>query len=101
MSDKSASVSGTSVRFARSATKHRVSKDSIRHVIAHYRVQFEEPPSVRSPASRSTRIVYLGDDEHGQALEVVAVAGDRGEQLVIHAMPLREKYRKHYREPRR
>jgi hypothetical protein len=101
MSDKSASVSSMSVRFARSATKHRVSKDSIRHVIAHYSVRFEEPPPTESPASRSTRIVYLGDDEHGQALEVMAVAGEHGDELVIHAMPLREKYRKHYEETRR
>jgi hypothetical protein len=101
MSDKSASVSGMSVRFARSATKHRVSRDSIRHVIAHYRVRFEEPPPAGSPASRSTRVVYLGDDPRGRALEVVAVAGEHGDQLVIHAMPLREKYREHYEETRR
>jgi hypothetical protein len=87
------------VRFARSATKHRVSKESTRHVIAHYRVRFEEPPPAGSPASRSTRIVYLGENAHGQALEVMAVGGgDHGDQLVIHAMPLRERYRERYEE---
>jgi hypothetical protein len=101
MSDKVLAFSGMSVRFARSATKHRVSKDSIRHVIAYDSVRFEEPPPAGSPASRSTRIVYLGDDEYGQVLEVMAVAGEHGEQFVIHAMPLRERYRKHYEETRR
>lgn len=98
MSDNSARVSTSSVRFARSATKHRVSKESIRHVVAHYRVRFEEPPPGGSPASRSTRIVYLGEDMHGHPLEVMAVEGNHGDQLVIHAMPQREKYRKRYEE---
>lgn len=44
MSDKSARVSEMSVRFARSATKHRISKESIRHVIAHCGLCFDEPP---------------------------------------------------------
>jgi hypothetical protein len=101
MSDKSASVSGMNVHFPRSATKHRVSKDSIRHVIAHYSVRSKSLHPAGSPASRSTRIVYLGDDEHGQALEVMAIAGEHREQLVIHAMPLREKYRKHNEETSR
>jgi hypothetical protein len=54
------------------------------------------PPG--APASRSTRIVYLGEDAHGQALEVMAVEGDHGDQLVIHAMPQREMYRERYEE---
>lgn len=41
MSDKSAMVSGMSVRFARSATKHRISKESIRYVITHCGLCFE------------------------------------------------------------
>jgi hypothetical protein len=68
--------------------------------MAHYTVRFEEPPPAGSPASRSTRIVYLGQDAHGRALEVMAVEGDSGDQLVIHAMPQREKYRKHCEEAR-
>jgi hypothetical protein len=35
MSDRSAKVSEKRVRFARSATKHRISKERIRHVISH------------------------------------------------------------------
>ncbi len=86
------------MRFARSAGKHRISKDSSHHVIAHYRARFEEPPPPGGPASRSIRVVYLGEDAHGRALEVMAVERDGGDLLVIHAMPLREKYRKRYEE---
>jgi hypothetical protein len=86
------------VRFARSATRHRVSKDSIRHVVARYSVRFEEPPPAGEPGARSIRIVYLGDDAQGQALEVMGVQLDNQELLVIRAMPLRDKYRKKYEE---
>ncbi len=98
MSDKSDRLGGPSARFARSASKHRISRDSSQHVIAHYRVRFEQPPPPESPASRSIRIVYLGEDMHGRTLEVMAVKRHSGELLVIHAMPLRERYRKRYEE---
>jgi len=94
-------VPAVSVRFARSATRHRVSKDNIRHVIANYRVRFEEPPpDTEGARARSTRVVYLGGDNHGRALEVMAVYGKHGELLVIHAMELRDKYRKRYEDQR-
>jgi hypothetical protein len=35
---------------------------------------------------------------HGQALEVMSVEGDEGDVLVIHAMPLRAKYRRQFEE---
>jgi hypothetical protein len=85
------------MRFARSATRHRVPKDSSRHVIANYRLRFEEPPPEGARVC-STRIVYLGEDGDGRALEIMAVEGERGELLVIHAMELREKYRRRYEE---
>lgn len=101
MSDTIARLDGPSLRFARSATRHRITKDRIRHVIANYRVRFEElPPATESAKPRSTRIVYLGDDDNGRALEVMAVEGKHGELLVIHAMELRDKYRKRYEDHR-
>jgi len=42
--------------------------------------------------------VYLGDGAGGVALEVMAVELDPDGLLVIHAMKLRKKYRKQYRE---
>lgn len=87
------------MRFARSATRHRISKGRIRHVIANYRVRFEQPPPDTGGArARSPRLVYLGDDDHGHALEVMAVAGRDDELLVIHAMELRDKYRQRYED---
>jgi hypothetical protein len=85
------------VQFARSATRHRITKNSIQHVIANYHLRFEEPPPDGARA-RSPRTVYLGDDQDGQALEIMAVQGNQGELLVIHAMKMREKYRRRYEE---
>jgi hypothetical protein len=98
MSDKTDKLPKTGVRFARAATRHRVSKDRISHVIANFRVRFDEPPPAGG-RSRATRIVFLGEDQQGQALEVMAVEGEHEELLVIHAMNLREKYRQRYEEP--
>lgn len=47
------------------------------------------------------RLLYLGDDQDGVALEVIAVELDNGALYVIHAMPLREKYRREYEEAKR
>ena len=46
------------------------------------------------------RLVFVGDDESGRALEVLAVRTDRG-LLVIHAMDLRPKWRQLYEEGKR
>lgn len=97
MSDRSANVSQKRVRFARSATKHRISKERIRHVISHCGLAFEEPAPPASEAV-DARLVVLGDDADGKELEVMAVEGPQGEPIVIHAMELREKYRAQYEE---
>lgn len=98
MSDKSAMVSRMSVRFARSATKHRISKASIRYVITHCSLCFEESPPASHSEVRDRRLVCLGDDPYGQAVEVIAVEGEKGDLIVIHAMALRDKYRAQYEE---
>jgi hypothetical protein len=101
VSDKTARVPEVRVRFARAATRHRVSKDSIRHVLSNYSVRFEEPPPTDKPGGRSVRLVHLGDDATGQALEVMAIKLDDGTLLVIHAMTLRNKYKQRYEEAKR
>jgi hypothetical protein len=99
MSDKTANIDGPlEVRFARAATRHRVSKESIEYVIANHRVHFEEPPPPQKPGSRSTRLVYLGQDANGRVLEIMAIQLPGGSLFVIHAMPLRAKYRAQYEE---
>ena len=86
------------VRFARSATKHRVSKESIRHVIAHCGLCFDQPPPAENAEVLDRRLVCLGDDANGRAIEVVAVEGDKDDLIVIHAMPRRDKYLAQYEE---
>ncbi len=99
MSDTTDKLLDVRVQFAHSATRHRISKDRIRHIIANYRVRFEEPPpDTEGARPRSTRVVYLGDDDHECALEIMPVEGKHDELLVIHAMELRDKYRKRYED---
>ncbi len=97
MSDRSATVSQKCVRFARSATKHRISKERVQHVIPRCGLAFEEP-APRASETVDDRLVILGDDAAGEEPEVMAVEGPKGELIVIHAMELREKYRVQYEE---
>lgn len=86
------------LRWARAATKHRVSRERSRYIIEHCGLRFDQEPPADSPESVSPRLVFLGDDEDGVALEVMAVELDDDSLLVIHAMPLRERYREQYEE---
>ena len=58
-------------------------------------MRFREPAP---DAARGARVVYLGDDQHGVALEVMAVELSPNELLVIHSMPLWAKYLAQYKE---
>ncbi len=89
---------GSRARLARSATKHRISKEGIRHVISRCGLAFEEP-APRSSEAVDDRLVILGDAD-GNELEVMAVEGPKGELIVIHAMELREKHRAQHQEAR-
>ena len=101
MSDKTARLSSGRVRFARTATRHRISKESIRYVIAHCGLRFKEPAPHTATDVRDLRLVYLGDDAGGRPLEVIAVELSDGELFVIHAMALRDKYKSQYKEAAR
>jgi len=86
------------IRWARSATKHRVARARSGFVIEHCGLLFRVP----SPAGRSDeRLLFLGDDGDGVALEVMAVELKDGDLYVIHAMDLRERYRPEYEEAKR
>jgi len=85
-------------RYARPARKHGIARPCIQHVIEHCGLRFEQPASAGSPAGSTARLVYLGDDDAGIALEVMAVELASDDLLVIHAMPLRDKYRAQYEE---
>jgi hypothetical protein len=101
VSDRTARVESVGVRFARSATKHRVSKDSIRYVIAQCGLRFKESAPGGDAEVQDLRLVYLGDDAEGHQLEIIAVELSEGDLLVIHAMALRNKYQAQYEEAKR
>lgn len=89
------------IRWARSADKHRVSRRRTRFVIDRCRLRFNEAPPPDSPDGADPRLVYLGDDLQGRALEVMAVEQEPGSLLVIHSMELRDHYRLDYQEAKR
>jgi hypothetical protein len=61
--------SGVPVEFSQSARRHKIGRARVRQVLADpvVVVRIEEPHDPR------VRMLYLGDDESGGALEVVAV----------------------------
>lgn len=86
------------LKWARSATKHRISRERSRYVIEHCGLRFKQESPAHAPVGASSRLIFLGDDTDGIALEVMAVELDNDNLLVIHAMPLRDRYRKQYEE---
>ncbi len=57
------------------------------------------PAGPADSVHQGDRLVYLGTDSDGTLLEV-AVETDEG-LVIIHAMPIRERYRKYLEDPRR
>ena len=89
------------LKWARAATKHRISRERSRHVIEHCGLRFDQEPPANSAEGASPRLVFLGDDADGIALEVMAVELEDASLLVIHAMPLRDRYREQYKEAKK
>jgi hypothetical protein len=81
------------IRWARSATKHRVSRKRSAYVVQTATTILSQPAPVGSRLI-SDRLVFLGADEDGAMLEVMAVETDHG-LLIIHAMSMRAKYANH------
>ncbi|GAC1340785.1 MAG: hypothetical protein NVSMB29_10180 [Candidatus Dormibacteria bacterium] len=88
------------IRFARSASKHRISRDRATYVIDRCGLMYSQPPPDRDPDDNDERLVFLGDDWNGVALEVMAIEAPDGDLLVIHAQKLRPKYRNAYERVR-
>ena len=89
------------LKWARAATKNLISRERSRYVIEHCGLRFEQEPPAGSPDDASVRLVFLGDDEDGLELEVMAVELDDDSLLVIHAMGLRDRYRTQYEEAKK
>ena len=78
---------GRALEFTQSARRHRIGKARILAVLA-------EPDTVvltEGPAGQPPRLLVVGRDGSGRALEVVVVA-EVDRFVVIHAMHLRPKY---------
>ena len=84
------------VEFTQSARRHKNGEARVRQVLANPvvvdRIVEEQGPRVR--------LLILGDDDTGRALEVIAVEEDEV-LTVIHAMDLRQKFRALYEEGKR
>jgi hypothetical protein len=88
------------ITFARSATKHRLSRQRSLHVIEHCGFQIVKHHRGPVNSGADQRVVFLGDDLEGVALETMAAERSEEEFLVIHAMDLRKRFRDFYEEAR-
>lgn len=86
------------IRFARSATKHRISRERSLYVIERCGFQVVKHRRSESRHGPDKRVLFLGDDLEGVALEVLAAENVEEEFTVIHAMNLRKKYLGLYEE---
>lgn len=88
------------ITFARSATKHRISRERSLHVIERCGIQFVERRRHSSSSELDRRVGFFGNDLEGIALEVIAAELEEEEFMVIHAMNLRDRHRILYEEAR-
>jgi hypothetical protein len=89
------------INFARSATKHRISRERSLYVIEQCGFQLiERRRSENFADGPDKRVYFFGDDLEGVRLEVVAAQTEEEEFTVIHAMNLRDKLLGSYEEAR-
>jgi hypothetical protein len=85
------------IGWTRSATKHRISRERSLHIVRHAGICFRES-EYPEDWHDDPRFVFLGPDAEACPLEVIAVAPEDGSLLIIHAMPLRERWQAWYWE---
>lgn len=68
-----------------SARRHGVADDDIQHAVNNAMAIDDQDDDTR---------LYLGPSASGALLEVATIVRDDGTELVIHAMPMRTKYRR-------
>jgi hypothetical protein len=86
------------IRFAHSATKHRISRERSLYVIEQCGFQVVKRRRSENLHGPDKHVLFLGDDLEGVALEVLAAENVEEEFTVIHAMNLRNKYLGLYEE---
>ena len=89
------------LRFARSATKHRISRERSLYVIEQCGIQFIDEYRRPNGSDGTQHVLFFGDDLEGVALEVLAAENEDEEFTVIHAMNLRNKYLSLYEEAKK
>jgi hypothetical protein len=89
------------ITFARSATRHRISRERSLYIVEHCGIQMVDRAWERKTAEIEKRVVFVGEDLEGVALEVIAAEEDEEEFVVIHAMNMRKRFRGLYEEARK
>lgn len=89
------------ISWARSATRHRISRERSRFVIEHCGMQRIDRHRNPSDSGVDQHVLFLGDDLEGVALEVIAAETEEEEFIVIHAMDVRPKLLALYEEARK
>lgn len=79
------------IRFAASASRHGISNERSRHVVANCNC-----PLFGMEPDGFDLVAYLGPDAKGVPLEVFGLELDNDDVLVIRAMKLRSRYRDDY-----
>ena len=90
-------IDSDKIGWARSATKHRISRPRSLHVVRYAGI-CKRDRSYPDDWYDDPRFLFFGPDPEGIPLEVGAVAPDDGSLIIIHAMPLRERYQGWYAE---
>jgi hypothetical protein len=85
---------GENISWARSSTRHRISRARSLFAIRSAGICFEDGSS----RADELRLYFFGDDEEGRPLEVLALEGKDGDLFVIHSMRLRARFMDRYKE---
>lgn len=85
------------IRIISSAYKHGVTDDQIHDSLYN---PYRRPLLLRSQIDPTT-VLALAETEDGELFEIAYAPEPNGQARVIHAMPMREAYRKRYRKKRR
>ena len=87
-------VDGESITWARSATRHRISRARTLFAIRGAGICFEDGAG----RADELRLYFFGDDQGGTPLEILAVEGKDGGLFVAHSMRLRAPFMDRYKE---
>lgn len=87
-------VDGDRLSWARSATRHRISRKRSLWVIQHAGICMEQGVG----SDGDPLLYFFGDDEDDRPLEVAGAESPTGRLTVIHSMQLREQFEEQYVE---